>query len=79
MDPAYEPAPPVEKCAMEKDKTDCVCTGTVYYGRATNPFEETEALTFTDMKTYGFVSRQVDGSIGCNSLEFGDPVKGAEK
>lgn len=68
----------MEKCAAEKDKTDCVCTGTVYYGRASCPFDG-EALTFQDMKGYSFVSRQVDGAIGCNSFEFGDPVKGAEK
>lgn len=31
------------------------------------------------MKEYGFVSKNVEGAIGCNSMEFGDPVKGANK
>lgn len=75
-DPSYEPPPPVQKCGLEKDKTDCVCTGTVYYGRANCPFDDAP-LDFMEMKDFGFVSRQVDGAIGCNSFEFGDPVRGA--
>jgi hypothetical protein len=76
QDPEYELAPPVEKCALEKDKTDCVCTGTVYYGVANCPFDG-EPLGLEEMKEYGFVSRQVEGSIGCNSFEFGDPMHGS--
>jgi len=27
------PEPEVERCALESDKTDCVCVGKVYYGQ----------------------------------------------
>lgn len=47
-DPTYEPAPPIEKCALEKEKTDCVCSGTVYYGRANCPYDG-EPLGLSEM------------------------------
>jgi len=71
-DPIHEPAPPVERCALEQDRTDCVCQGTVYYGQQKCPYEG-EQLSFEAMKDYNFVSRDVDGAIECSNLEFGDP------
>lgn len=38
-DPSYDPAPPVERCALEGD--ECICQGTVYYGVKNDPFEGT--------------------------------------
>jgi len=72
MEEHHPPAP--ERCALEKDKTDCVCTGTVFYGREKDPWDKEETLDFEKMKEYKFVTKKAEGAIGCNSLEFGDPI-----
>lgn len=76
-DPVYEPPYPVERCA-EKEGAECECSGTVYYGRKTCPFDETP-LNYIEMRDYGFNSRQIEGTIMCNNAEFGDPAKGFAK
>lgn len=75
-DPSYEPMPPVEKCANENE--ECICSGTVYYGRKDCPFEG-NVMGFLEMKDFGFSSRTVEGAIGCNSFEFSDPAHGSTK
>lgn len=54
-DPSYEVAPPAELCA-EKERDECQCTGTVYYGRKTCPYDDVP-LDFNEMMDYGYVSR----------------------
>ena len=42
------PEPEVERCALESDKTDCVCIGKVYYGQ--KEVGEEELASFELMK-----------------------------
>jgi hypothetical protein len=68
--------PPVEHCADEND--ECICQGTVYYGLKDCPFDKVP-IDFMEMQEFGFSSRTVEGSIGCNSFEFSDPHHGSKK
>jgi hypothetical protein len=76
-DPVYEEPYPVERCA-EKEGAECECSGTVYYGRKTCPFDDTP-LNYIEMRDYGFTSRQVEGTIMCGNNEFTDPAQGFPK
>lgn len=75
-DPSYEPQPPVDHCADENE--ECICQGTVYYGLKDCPFDMVP-IDFMEMQEFGFSSRTVEGSIGCNSFEFSDPHHGSKK
>lgn len=67
----------MERCA-EKEGDECECSGTVFYGRKTCPFDDVP-LGYIEMRDYGFNSRQIEGTIKCNNAEFGDPARGVAK
>lgn len=76
-DPSQEAPPPVERCS-ENEGGECSCSGTVFYGRKSDPVDNAP-LEFNDMKDYGYISITVDGSIQCSNGEFGDPAPGFAK
>jgi hypothetical protein len=75
-DPSYEPMPAAEFCAGENE--ECLCNGIVYYGMRYCPFEG-DQIGFMEFQEFGYSSREVEGSIGCNTFEFGDPAHGSAK
>ena len=76
---AETPAEPVERCALESEKTDCVCLGKVYYGQL--EVGDESPASFESMKAdKKFVVIDSKGSLGCNNEDIGsDPVPGKAK
>jgi hypothetical protein len=69
-------APKVEKCGLEGD--ECVCAGTVYYGRET--IAKQSGVSFEQMTKKPYKTAQSHGSVTCNSGTFGgDPTPGYHK
>ena len=73
------PEPEVERCALESDKTDCVCVGKVYYGQV--EVGDESLASFELMKAQNkFKVVDSKGSVGCNNQDMGgDPVPGLKK